>query len=425
MRRDLKVAYILHRFPYLTETFIMREMTWIREQGVELHIFSLLPPEHTTVHEQAKELLPYTRYSPFISWDVLKAQFYYLRRKPSGYLRALMKTIWQTYREPTMLLRTLVLFPKCVNFTRQIEELEIDHIHAHFVWLEGIAGGIASDLLNITFSIHPHAFGLFGRNQRNVRCELENASQVVTISTYHRAYIANLCPQIEADDIDIVHYGLNTEHFRPALSKAESNTIRILSVGRLIEKKGFGFLIDACALLADSGQDFLCQIAGAGHLEEALQTRINQHGLQKRVSLLGPLEQDRILELHQMSDIFALACISACDGDQDGMPNVLIEAMACEVPVITTPIAGIPDLVRDGETGLLVKEKDVSGLADALERLIVDPRLRRQLGMQARKTVMDEFQIQHNAAKLAKIFRRVSKQSNTTPVSSHVIALTK
>lgn len=409
MDRSLKVAYILHRFPHLTETFIARDLYWIREQGVEVSIFSLLPPKRTLVHEQSRELLPYTHYSPFFSWEVIKAQFHFLRHGPGAYVRALVRTVWQTYREPAVLLRALIIFPKSVYFARQMEELEIDHVHAHFVWLGGIAAGVAADLLGITFTIQPHAFGLFGRNQRDVRTELENASRIVTVSGYHRAYIAALCPGIDPDDIDVVHYGLEADRFRRTFRQGSSGPIRILSVGTLLEKKGHEYLVDACALLAERGLVFQCDIVGAG-CQKALQTRIDQHGLRDRVTLLGALEQARVLELHQKSDIFALACVVDRNGDRDGIPVVLMEAMACEVPVVTTSVAGIPELVHDGQTGLLVKERDVPDLADALEKLILDQTMRRRLGKKARQTVLDGFQIQDSAAKLASIFRQVSGQ---------------
>jgi glycosyltransferase involved in cell wall biosynthesis len=178
----------------------------------------------------------------------------------------------------------------------------------------------------------------------------------------------------------------------------------------LVEKKGFEYLIDACALLVKREVGFECQIVGDGYLREALKARIARHGLQNRVTLLGALGQAQILELYQQSHIFALPCVRAHDGDQDGLPVVLIEAMSCELPVVTTPLTGIPDLVHNGETGLLVKERDVTSLATALEKLVVDKSLRRQLGQQGRHKVLADFQIQHNAAQIAAIFRRVSRQ---------------
>jgi glycosyltransferase involved in cell wall biosynthesis len=378
---------------------------------VELTIFSLLPPKHDVHHEQAKELLPYTRYSPFLSWSVIKAQLYFLQRSPARYLRALVKLIGQTFREPTVLLRALVLFPKTIHFARQMEALEIDHIHAHFVWLEGLAASVVRELLDIPFSIHPHAFGLFGRNQKNVRLELEQAAQIITISTYHRDYIANLCPDIQPNEIDIVYCGLETDRLKPVVKQTPGRPVRILSVGRFIEKKGFEYLIDACALLAERGLDFQCQIAGGSGASQAeLQTHIDRHSLQDHVKLLGLMNQDQVRELYHMSDIFALACVVARNGDRDGIPVVLMEAMACEIPVVTTSVAGIPDLVQHGQTGLLAKERDSLSLANALEQLIVDEQLRRQLGKRGRHKILQHFQIQHTAAQMAAIFRRVSQQ---------------
>ena len=411
MDHNLKIAYILHRFPYLTETFIMREIYWILQKGMKIHIFSLLSPKRTPVHEQAMELLPYTHYSSFISWEVIKAQFHFIRRSPVRYLKSFVKTIWQTYREPRVLLRALLIFPKSVYFARQMEEFGIEHIHAHFVWLEGIAAGVVCDLLNITFTIHPHAFGLFGRDQRDVRCELQNASQIITVSDYHRDYISNLCPRIESKDVDVVYYGIETDRFHPIAKEVSNNPVIILSVGRLIEKKGFEYLIDACAMLAQQGIEFQCNIIGNGE-KTSLQARIERNGLQKRVTLLGALDQNQILKFYQESDIFALPCIIAINGDRDGMPNVLIEAMACELPVITTPVTGIPELVLDGETGLLVAERDAYSLTKALERLIRDNDLRAQIGKQARQATLEKCQIQHNVTKLLDIFRRVIKESH-------------
>jgi glycosyltransferase involved in cell wall biosynthesis len=264
--------------------------------------------------------------------------------------------------------------------------------------------------LGITFTIHPHAFDLFERNQRDVRSELENASKIVTISDYHRAYIAELCPSIVPDDISVVHCGVETDRFSPMSRHRSSGPIRILSVGRLLEKKGLEYLIEACRLLAERGLAFQCQIVGDGPLRNALQARIDQYKLCGRVALLGALEQSQIFELYQTSDIFALPCVIAGNGDRDGIPVALMEAMACELPVVTTPVTGIPELVRDGETGLLVEERDVVGLTNALERLLADETIRKRLGEQARQRILEGFQIQHNTAELAVIFRQISAQ---------------
>jgi colanic acid/amylovoran biosynthesis glycosyltransferase len=402
----LKVAYLLGTFPQLTQTFVTREIYWIREHDVETHIFSLFNPKSIPTDEQAQGLRPYVRYSPFLSWAVIKAQLYFFHRSPYRYLRALAKTIWHVHREPKMLLYTLALFPKSVYFARQMEGLGIEHIHAHFVTLAAYAASIAAELLGISFTVHAHAVDLFMRDSQDLRRQLENASGVVTISNYNRAHIATLCPRINPDDVDVVYCSLETDRFRPASRQRDNGSINILSVGRLIEKKGFEYLIDACAVLAESGLSFQCQIVGDGPLWEALQARINQHGLQNQVILLGALEQAQVLKLYQESDIFVLACVVAGDGNRDGLPVVLTEAMACQLPVITTPVTGIVDLVEHKRTGLLVRERDILALAEALKCLIEDKKMREQLGQQARQKILQDFQIQRNTAKLADTFRR-------------------
>ncbi|MHB1295059.1 MAG: glycosyltransferase [Anaerolineae bacterium] len=409
----LKVAYMLHRFPHLTETFIMREMYWLRSHAVQLRIFSLVAPRPGPVHEQARELLPYTTYTPYFSWDIVRAHAHYLVRKPLAYVRALGRVVWQTYREPAVLLRALALFPKSVLLARMVEEQGIDHIHAHFCWLEGISAGVVRDLTGTTFTLHPHAFDLFSRDQRDVRVELENASGIVTISGFHRDYIAALSPRINAQEIEVVHCGLEAERFVPARHTL-NGPVRILSVGSLVEKKGHDYLIGACALLAERGIDFICDIVGAGHLESALQSIIDRHGLGERVTLLGAQDQARVLELYQQSDLFCLACVHAQNGDRDGIPVALMEAMACELPVVSTPVAGIPELITDGRSGFLVPEADTRSLADALERLIRDGGLRREMGVRGRQDVLEGFQVQTSAARMAAIFRKVSAPDRRT-----------
>lgn len=406
MSNELKVAYILSRFPYLTETFILREMVRLRQLGLDVHVFSLLPPLPTPVHQQAQEMMPYVHYSPFLlSANLILAQLYFLIRSPIKYIRALFMAIWQTYRERLVLLRVLLIFPKSVYFAKQMRDLKIDHIHAHFVWVNGIAAKVASDLTGITFSLHPHAFGLFMRDQECVRRQLELATGVVTVSEYHRRYIADLCPRWSLDDIKVVHYGLDPTEFTPAYVPPEDNSVRIISVGSLVEKKGHEYLIDACAQLAEKGYQFHCSIVGIGSWHSALQARIDGHHLQSRVSLLGARNQTEVKNLYHHSDIFVLACVVAQSGDRDGMPNVLLEAMAMQLPVVTTPVTGIPELVRDGETGLLVPERDVSALAQAIEQLINDKAVRHKLGQQGRQAVLAGFDIHKTAAQLGMSFQ--------------------
>ncbi|MBN1312807.1 MAG: glycosyltransferase [Anaerolineae bacterium] len=405
---ELRVAYILHRFPHLTETFIVRELHWVRRYGANLAIFSLLDPRSGPVHEDARALLPFVRYSAFLSIKIVHAHLFFIGQSPSRYLVALFKAFRLSYREPGLFIRTIAVLPKIVYFAKQMQDMNVRHIHAHFAWLGGIAASVVAELLGVTYTIHPHAFDLFTRDRRSLQMLLEDASQIVTISDYHRSYIASICPHKTASDILVVHCGVDLELFETSHKSAVKPELLILSVGSLNAKKGHEYLIDACALLAERGIAFRCDIVGDGayRRHEALRARIQHHGLQDHVALLGPMKQEQLLERYQRSDVFALACVVAQDGDRDGIPVVLMEAMACELPVITTPVAGIPELVEDEITGFLVEERDEVSLATALERLIVNKPLRDKLGKQARKKVQADFDIRKTSKELVMMFQR-------------------
>ncbi|MDY0018584.1 MAG: glycosyltransferase [Anaerolineae bacterium] len=408
----MKVAYLLARFPKLTETFILREMLALRNLGVEVHIFSLQPPHSEPVHAQVQEMMPYVHYSPlFLSWKLWGAQAYFLLRSPLRYLRAFFKALWQTWREPAVLLGVLSLFPKSVYFARQMQALGIDHIHAHFLWINGVAAQVVSDLIGVTFTVHPHAFGLFMRNQADVRQQLELANGIVTIAEYHRQYILDLCPRLKAADIAIVHDGLDPAQFLPAHVPSTDGIMRITSVGSLVEKKGHKYLIAACAELVKQGIPLYCTIAGEGPLHALLQAQIERENLQGSVSLLGARTQAEIYDLYRHSDLFVLPCVVAKGGDRDGMPNVLLEAMCMEVPVISTPVTGTPELVHDEENGLLVPERDVMALTQAIRRLVGDEASRLKFGRAGRETVLQGFDIHHSAAQLAAIFQEACVRS--------------
>ena len=380
MKPPLRVAYLLHRFPYLTTTFIMREMNCLRAQGVDIQIYSLLPPKHKIVHEEAKPLIEHTRYAPWLSWPILRACAGYLVRSPRKLGRAVWAAWRQCFREPLVLARVLLLLPKMIYFADLMRQQNIDHIHAHFVWLEGITSSVVSALNGTTYTIHPHAFGLFCRNQASVRNELVGATEIVTISEFHRQYIQQLCPQIPVDRIHVVYCGIDTDTLRRTSKPSDNSPPVIVSIGRLIEKKGFEYLVRACTQLNRDGHQVRSQIIGSGPLHEKLAALVDGFDMSEQIELAGSRSQAEIKQLLEAADIFVLPCVVAKDGDRDGIPVVLMEAMALELPVVSCPVTGIPDLIHDGETGLLVPSRDTDQLVKAIERLLAEPALRQRLG---------------------------------------------
>lgn len=414
MPSTLKVAYYLSRFPKLSETFILREMCMLRILGLDVQIFSVLPPKPSpTMHEQVQSLMPYTHYSSLLSINIISAQFHYLLHHPGRYFHALRRVIWQTVPEPYTCFLALILFPKSVYFARQLKKMNVTHVHAHFVWLNGIAAQVASDLLGIPYTLHAHAWDIFRRNKECVRRQLELATCTVTISDYHRRYLLALCNHANRPDIRIVHYGIDPGEFTPSTAEKNTSIFKIISVGRLVEKKGFKYLIEACSFLNKKGYKFRCSIVGDGQYD-GLQSQINDQGLSDCVSLLGAKNITEILELYQSSDIFALPCVIANSGDRDGMPNALLEAMAMQLPVITTPVTGNSELIKDGINGLIVPEGDSHALSAAMEKLLIDPSLRKSIGIQGRQTIINEFDIHSTAPQMLSIFQELQNTDNQT-----------
>jgi colanic acid/amylovoran biosynthesis glycosyltransferase len=411
-RSELRVAYLLVRFPTLYETYVYNEIYWLYQNGVEIEVFSARAAKGGPVHQRAQEvadLLP-VHHSPPISWPVLVANFSFLVRSPLKYLRALLWVIGTTYRMPMYMGLALALFPKAVYYARTMRSHEIDHIHVHFAWVQQIMAVVASRLIGVSNSVTLHAFDLYTQNPAVVRGQLEAATRLITISDHNRDFIASLCPDIAHDDIALMRLSLDMDEFRPGERSSVNEVCQLLSVGRLVAKKGYEYLIAACALLSQRGLDFRCCIVGEGPRAETLKTLVAEHGLESKVTFTGALAAADVRRLYQQSDIFALACVVVDSGDRDGMPTVLIEAMATGIPVVSTPVTGIPELVTDGENGLLVPERDVAALAKALEALIQDRDLRISMGHSARERVAKEFDSRRTAPQLASVFREAANQ---------------
>ncbi|MEN8184299.1 MAG: glycosyltransferase family 4 protein, partial [Myxococcota bacterium] len=211
---------------------------------------------------------------------------------------------------------------------------------------------------------------------------------------------------IEPDDrhkIKLVYHGVDLKKFSPGVASIADPEPLILAVGRLVEKKGLLELLDACGVLQKRGCAFRCLIVGEGPQREALEARIEELGLSRVVGLPGARSQEELVDFYRRATVFTLPCKILANGDRDGLPNVLMEAMAVGVPVVATAVSGIPEVVQDGENGLLLKEVDAAGLADALESLLQDPDRRRRLATGGRTTVEKRFDTRSNVRALVEL----------------------
>jgi len=305
------------------------------------------------------------------------------------------------------------LFVAC-HWARVLRREKVTHIHAQWIQSAGTIGMYGAWLLGVTFSFTGHAADLF-RNRVALEDKIRRADFIICISSFHRAFYKKYGARDE--QLHIAYCGIDVQHFAPrSRERRQGEPFQIRASGRLVEKKGFTYLIDACNLLADRGVPFECLIGGSGPLEEDLRAQVERLGLGDCVRLTGaPLKQEELPQFMHGGDVYCLPCVWAKDNDVDGLPQMLMEAVACGLPVISTRLSGIPDLVIDGKTGVLVEPGNVQHLADAVESLMNDPARAARLAAAGRQWVVEKFDISKSLQPLIALFR--SKLSEDTAVT--------
>ncbi|MFO7170798.1 MAG: glycosyltransferase, partial [Chloroflexota bacterium] len=287
----------------------------------------------------------------------------------------------------------------------------VGHLHAHFAHDPTLVALLVHRLTGIPFSFTAHARDLF-QIPRHVLVErVAAATAVVTCCGANLDYLDEVLPPELRAKVRLIHHGVNLDGFRPADEPAPAADARgplILSVGRLVEKKGFPDLLRAAARLKQSGRRFRLAIYGDGPLRPELERLAAELGLGDELELPGERPQRDLLPAFQAAQIFALTPFVTEDGDRDGVPNVLVEAMACGLPAVSTAVAGIPELVRHGENGLLCAARDVEAIAAMLARLLDDEQERRRMGEAARRTVVEHFDVRAAARTLAELFEQTT-----------------
>jgi len=295
-----------------------------------------------------------------------------------------------------------------------LAEGDIGHLHGHFCHGVATITWFASRLTGIPFSFTAHAKDIY-QAELNPGRLLERklgAARFVATCTCANAEVLR-ARHAHPAQVHTIYHGLDTDWFSPAGAAAaaqagDAHTAAppvLLSVGRFVEKKGFDHLVGACALLRDRGVRFVCTIVGErGEAYEPVSHLVRARGLEAHVKLVGPMAQDRLREVYRAAHAFALPCQVMADGDRDGFPNVLAEAMAMGVPVVSTRISGIPEMIDDGVHGLLVPPRDVAALADALERVLTDAALHRQLAVAARERICERFDSRRTTVALRDLF---------------------
>ncbi len=417
----LHVAYLVKTFPRLSETFILNEILGVEELGLELEIFSLrkLPPESEPVHPDVAKVKGSVRYIPsFIRplWPpglllLLFSQLTLLFAAPLRYFAA-VRFHFSSGNNPR-----LKDFLQAGYLARALRRGKVTHLHAHFANVPTTVAEIVKHLTGIGYSFTAHAKDVYLTPPSELARKIKEAECVLTCTASNQRYLAGLADQ--GTPVRLAYHGVDVSRFR-ALPSGDSpqndGAPLILSVARLCEKKGLEFLIEACRILVDRGVAFQCRIVGYGPLEDKLQKMIASLALRDTVFLLGKMTQDQLAKLYPQSNLFVLPCMVLENGDQDGIPNVLFEAMVCGVPIISTEIPGVCELIEHQKNGLLVEQRNSPALADAMELLIGSPGLRNDLARKGRQTVLAGFTRESSARNVYNIFSSVLDSAESSDI---------
>jgi colanic acid/amylovoran biosynthesis glycosyltransferase len=404
---NLKVAYIMSRFPKLTETFILYEMLAMQQQGIQVEVYPLLREREKVMHPEAMQFVSVAHFQPFMSLPILRVNLYFLLKKPFAYLKTLWDVLRANWGSYNFFTGVIGIFPKSVLFAYQMHADQVQHVHAHFASHPAAAGFIIHRLAGIPYSFTAHGSDLH-RDRHMLREKVAEAAFVAAISEYNEELIISECRGNYREKVRVVHCGVDTEVFRARSHETPyekgENPFMILCVGTLHEVKGQPYLVEACRYLQERGFTFECHFVGDGPDRTSLNELVEQANLSTKVRFHGRLTRDEIARLLVDADVLTVPSVPTRDGRREGIPVVLMEAMGSGVPVIASNLSGIPELVNDQLTGLLVPPKDARFLADALERYIQNPGLRHRLGNAGRAKVVEEFDLHKNAAKLAQYF---------------------
>jgi colanic acid/amylovoran biosynthesis glycosyltransferase len=402
------VGFVVRRYPRYSETFIVREILAHEEAGLAVEIFSLRPPIDRHFQDLIGRVKAPVNYLCLPAEGLIAEELASATLTVSYFWRALAEAgeilpgLWAAleearHEEPRNVYQAVLL-------ARAVRTRGISHLHATFASDAATVARHAARFAGVSYGLTARAKDIFHENVQpdDLSRKFRDAAGVVTVSDYHLEYLRKTfgAPagrvQRIYNGLDLDEFPYRAPHDRPPL---------ILAVGRLVEKKGFQDLLEACAILARRGRQFRCRLIGSGALKDALSERIDALGLKGRVELIGPRPQCQVIEEMRQAAVLAAPCVIGKDGDRDGLPNVIQEALALGTPVVSTDVTGIPEVVRDGDTGLTVPQHDPPALAAAIERLLYDPELRVRLAERARRFIEQEFDIRCNTARRRAIFR--------------------
>lgn len=397
-----RMALVASQFPRNVDAYFLREISGLAARGVRLRIFSLRSFGGAVVHAAARPLLADTVYAAFLlSGPVLRANLRFAVRRPLRYFGTLARVVAGSLRDPRALALGLAVFPKTVYFAEQVRAEGIRHIHANWASHPALSAWVMARLTGASWSFAGHASDIY-LHRTLLREKINAASFVVTCTRHNKEYLERMAGGRSDDKIVLSYHGVDLQRFKP-VARRDGDLFRILTAGTLRECKGLPDLIEACRLLGARGVHYECTIVGDGPDRRSLERHIARAGLDGHVRITGFLSQEQLIPLYQHASVVVLPALSAT---HFGIPNILLEALAVETPVICTPLESLSEVMEHGTHGLFVPEQSPGELAEALEALARDPGRGRAMGAAGRRRIEELFDAEKNTSALEALFRR-------------------
>jgi glycosyltransferase involved in cell wall biosynthesis len=410
-----RVIYLVRSWPRLSQTFILNEVLALERRGIELDIFSLVRSGEEVVQPRVAEVrasVSYLEDARRLRWrERIRPHLVVLVTAPVRYLRSLVFSL----RHPRLSAgygdcSTLRCFAYAVQVAlavarRRASGQDVGHVHAHFAHDPALVALLVTRLTGVPFSFTGHARDLYQIPAISLAARSAEATTVVTCCRANADYLSSVLPRRHRPPVRVIHHGVDLDRFGLDPRQSGGPVPELVCVGRLVEKKGHVDLLTALSLLKSSGAAFSCRIYGEGPLQDTLRRLGADLGLDEHVAWMGPCSSEQVAAALAAADAFVLTPIHTEDGDRDGIPNVLVEAMASGLPVVTTSAGGITELVEHQANGLVTAPGNVTAIAASIGRLLDDPGLRRRLGSAARRTVESDYDIDVAARELEHVFR--------------------
>ena len=405
------VIYLVRSWPRLSQTFIVNEVLALERRAVDLVVFSLVRSGESVIQPQVSEVRTAVRYLE--DRKPLRQQvgehIAVFSAGPVRYARTALfawrrRDLAKGYATAT----TLGCFQYAVRVAAAIVRLRREgtapaHLHAHFAHDPALVALLVRRLTGLPYSFTAHARDLVQIPPSSLAARAAEATALVTCCQVNADYIAATLPA-RLPSVRVIHHGVELDLFKPRPRPTVVADVQIVTVGRLVEKKGFPDLLRALGRLKASGRRITCRVYGDGPLLRPLAELRDSLGLADAVHFLGERSRETIIQALHSSDVFVLTPTVTEDGDRDGIPNALVEAMACGLPVVSTSAGGIPELVTHGENGFLTAPGDVASIENHIATLLDSPKLRQQMGVAARRTVESGYDVNMAAERLQRIF---------------------